>query len=171
MIPVFIVLFFLHYSGSTYVVAAVFLLAAITDWFDGFLARKLEQFSPFGEFLDPVADKLMVTAALVLIVAQYHIWWVALAGIVIISREILISALREWMAELGKHASVKVSYIGKIKTAVQMVALIFLLSQPTEFNWVVILGFILLWIAVILTLWSMFVYLKAAWASITQPDE
>ena len=171
MIPVFILLFFLHYSGSTYIVAAVFLLAAITDWFDGFLARKLEQYSPFGEFLDPVADKLMVAAALVLIVAQYPIWWVALAGIVIISREILISALREWMAELGKHASVKVSYIGKIKTTVQMVALIFLLSQPTGFNWVVVLGFILLWIAVILTLWSMFVYLQAAWISITQSDE
>ena len=168
LIPVFVILFFIHYPGSTYIVALIFLLAAVTDWFDGYLARKLKQFSPFGEFLDPVADKLMVAAALVLLVTEYPTWWMALAGIVIVSREIGISALREWMAELGKRATVKVSYIGKVKTTLQMIALIVLLSQPTSYNWLVIVGIILLWVAVVLTLWSMCIYLKAAWVSITQ---
>lgn len=165
-IPVFVFLFFLHYPYSTYVVAGVFLLAAITDWFDGFLARHLKQFSPLGEFLDPVADKLMITAALILLISKYPTWWMSLASIVIVSREIVISALREWMAELGKRATVKVSDIGKVKTAVQMIAILVILSQQPDYNWLTIIGLILLWVAVILTLWSMCVYLKAAWMSI-----
>ena len=170
LIPVFVLLFFLHYPYSTYVVAIVFLLAAVTDWFDGFLARRLQQFSPFGEFLDPVADKLMVAAALILLITEYATWWMALAGIVIVSREIGISALREWMAGLGKRATVKVSYIGKVKTTLQMIALLVLLSQPHGYSWLVILGIVILWVAVILTLWSMMIYLKAAWVSITQSE-
>lgn len=166
LIPIFILFFFLHFHDSTYVVAAIFLIAAITDWMDGFLARKLKQYSPFGEFLDPVADKLMVAAALILLVSEYPTWWVVIAAIVIVSREIIISALREWMAELGKRSSIKVSYIGKVKTTVQMIALLMLLSQPYSYNMIVVLGFILLWVAVLLTLWSMCIYLKATWIAI-----
>ncbi len=169
-IPVFVLLFFLHYPYSSYVVAAIFLLAAITDWFDGFLARQLKQISPFGEFLDPVADKLMIAAALILLVVAYPTWWMSLASIVIVSRKIVVSALREWMAELGKRATVKVSFIGKVKTAVQMIAILLILSQQPYYNWLAIIGLVLLWVAVILTLWSMCIYLKAAWASIKATD-
>ena len=163
LIPFFIVSFYLPFTWAHWLTAAIFLLAAITDWLDGYLARQLKQSSAFGAFLDPVADKLMVAAALVLIVSQYPQFWTAIAGIVVISREILISALREWMAELGKRASVKVSFIGKIKTTFQMVALVVLLSQPTGYTPFVIFGFVMLGIAVVLTLWSMVLYLVAAW--------
>lgn len=142
------------------ILAFIFVLASITDWFDGYLARTLNQTSAFGRFLDPVADKLMVAAALVILVQQHPNVSMAFAGIVIISREITVSALREWMAELGARASVAVSTIGKYKTAFQMIAIsIFLLQSKT----MMMFAYILLYIAVILTLWSMFIYLKAAW--------
>lgn len=163
LIPFFILFFYLPFTWAHWLTAAIFLLAAITDWLDGYLARQLKQSSAFGAFLDPVADKLMVAAALVLIVSQYPQFWTAIVGIVVISREILISALREWMAELGKRASVKVSFIGKIKTTFQMIALMVLLSQPTGYTHFVIFGFVMLGIAVVLTLWSMVLYLVAAW--------
>lgn len=151
-----------------YLIAAiVFLVAAITDWFDGYLARTLNQTSAFGRFLDPVADKLMVAAALVILV-QWHASniLVVISAIVIISREITISALREWMAELGKRASVAVSYIGKLKTAMQMTAInVLLLHHPVLDQ----LGFLLLIVAAGLTIWSMFVYLRAAWPYLSQP--
>ena len=163
LIPFFIVSFYLPFGWAHWLTAGIFLLAAVTDWLDGYLARQLKQSSAFGAFLDPVADKLMVAAALVLIVSQYPQTWTAIAGIVVISREILISALREWMAELGKRASVKVSFIGKIKTTFQMIALIILLSQPTGYTPFVIFGFVMLGVAVVLTLWSMVLYLVTAW--------
>lgn len=163
LIPFFIVSFYLPFGWAHWLTAGIFLLAAVTDWLDGYLARQLKQSSAFGAFLDPVADKLMVAAALVLIVSQYPQIWTAIAGIVVISREILISALREWMAELGKRASVKVSFIGKIKTTFQMIALIILLSQPTGYTPFVIFGFVMLGVAVVLTLWSMVLYLVTAW--------
>ena len=163
LIPFFIGCFYLPFTWAHWLTAGIFLLAAITDWLDGYLARQLKQSSAFGAFLDPVADKLMVAAALVLIVSQYPAFWTAIAGIVVISREILISALREWMAELGKRASVKVSFIGKIKTTFQMIALVVLLSQPTGYTHFVIFGFVMLGIAVVLTLWSMVLYLVTAW--------
>ena len=163
LIPFFIGCFYLPFTWAHWLTAGIFLLAAITDWLDGYLARQLKQSSAFGAFLDPVADKLMVAAALVLIVSQYPAFWTAIAGIVVISREILISALREWMAELGKRASLKVSFIGKIKTTFQMIALVVLLSQPTGYTHFVIFGFVILGIAVVLTLWSMVLYLVAAW--------
>ena len=168
LIPIFVLIFFLPFNGNNVIVAILFLLAAITDWLDGYLARKLKQNSPFGAFLDPVADKLMVVAALMLLLYAYPYWWMALAGIVIISREIVISALREWMAEIGARNSVKVSMLGKVKTTAQMVSLLFLLLEAPYYNIVSLFGFILLWIAVILTLWSMCIYLKAAWISISK---
>lgn len=148
------------------ILTAIFVVAAITDWFDGYLARSLNQTSAFGRFLDPVADKLMVAAALIVLVQWQPSISMAFAAIVIISREITVSALREWMAELGARTSVVVSTVGKYKTAFQMIAIsVFLLNwQPLE-----TLAYLLLYTAVILTLWSMFIYLKAAWPYLKQP--
>ncbi|MBF7691029.1 MULTISPECIES: CDP-diacylglycerol--glycerol-3-phosphate 3-phosphatidyltransferase [Acinetobacter] len=145
---------------------SIFLLAAVTDWFDGYLARVLNQTSAFGRFLDPVADKLMVAAALVVLVQWRPSITMAFAAIVIISREITVSALREWMAELGARTNVAVSTVGKYKTAFQMIAIsVFLLNwQPLD-----ILAYLLLYTAVILTLWSMVIYLRAAWPFLKQP--
>ena len=144
--------------------AIVFALAAFTDWLDGYLARKLNQSTPFGAFLDPVADKLMVAIAIVLLVERFGLWWFTLPAIVIIGREILISALREWMAELGKRTSVAVSNIGKIKTSFQMLSILVLLAAAPERSGIwVDTGVALMYAAAILTLWSMMAYLKAAW--------
>jgi len=168
LIPFFILAYWLPFEHHLEVSAGIFLFAALTDWLDGFLARCLKQNSRFGEFLDPVADKLMVISALVLLISSYANYWMAIAGVVIISREIAISALREWMAEIGKRASVKVSMIGKVKTTVQMLALLILIAQPVGYTLYTILGFILLYAAVVLTLWSMVLYLSAAKKSIEQ---
>lgn len=161
LIPVLVVLVYLPYDWRYLAAAGVFLLAALTDWFDGYLARRLNQSSAFGRFLDPVADKLMVAAALVLLV-QWHAdnVLVVVSAIIIVSREITISALREWMAELGKRASVAVSFMGKLKTTLQMTAITVLLLNDTRLDG---LGLALLVLAAGLTLWSMCVYLKAAW--------
>ena len=147
------------------ILTGLFVLAAITDWLDGYLARALNQSSAFGRFLDPVADKLMVAAALVVLVQWQPTISMAFAAIVIISREITISALREWMAELGARTSVAVSYVGKLKTTFQMIAIsVFLLNwKPIE-----PLAYVLLYAAVVLTLWSMVIYLKAAWPWLKQ---
>jgi len=162
LIPVFVLVFYLPFHGHELTTAAIFLVAAITDWFDGFLARKLKQSSQFGAFLDPVVDKLMVAAALILLVSAYPTWWMSIAAIVILIREISVSALREWMAKVGQHAKVKVSYIGKIKTTMQMVALLILLSQPAAITAITLIGIIALYVAVVLTIWSMVIYLIAA---------
>lgn len=148
------------------ILTSIFVLAAVTDWLDGYLARKLNQSSAFGRFLDPVADKLMVAAALIVLVQWQPTIAMAFAAIVIISREITVSALREWMAELGARTTVAVSTVGKYKTAFQMIAItVFLLNyQPLE--WI---AYVLLYTAVLLTLWSMFIYLKAAWPYLKQP--
>ena len=148
------------------ILTAIFVIAAITDWFDGYLARTLNQTSAFGRFLDPVADKLMVAAALIVLVQWQPTISMAFAAIVIISREITVSALREWMAELGARTSVAVSAVGKYKTAFLMIAIsVFLLNWPPLET----LAYLLLYTAVILTLWSMFIYLKAAWPYLKQP--
>ncbi|HLT04979.1 MAG TPA: CDP-diacylglycerol--glycerol-3-phosphate 3-phosphatidyltransferase [Pseudomonas sp.] len=162
LIPVFILLFYLPFSWSYWAASAVFALAAITDWFDGYLARRLEQSTPFGAFLDPVADKLMVAVALVLLVEEHATLWLTLPAAIIIGREIVVSALREWMAELGARAQVAVSQWGKWKTAAQMGALVILLANPAELTLWVMLGYGLLFIAAGLTLWSMCQYLLAA---------
>jgi len=153
--------------------AAIFGLAAVTDWLDGYLARRLGQMSAFGAFLDPVADKLMVAVALVLLVdanpTDLHGAVIAMPAAVIIGREIAISALREWMAELGERAQVAVSVIGKIKTTAQMIALLFLLYQkPIGELDTVIFGLVALYVAAILTLWSMVIYVRAAWPVLTR---
>ncbi|MEJ2417214.1 MAG: CDP-diacylglycerol--glycerol-3-phosphate 3-phosphatidyltransferase [Exilibacterium sp.] len=126
LIPLLVVVFCLPYRWSYPVSALIFSVAALTDWLDGYIARKYDQSTPFGAFLDPVADKLMVVVALVLLVEAHASPWFAVPAVVIVGREIVISALREWMAELGKRASVAVSFVGKIKTTVQMVAIIVL---------------------------------------------
>lgn len=158
----------LEYSDNLlrhFLLTLVFVLAAITDWLDGFLARKMGITSAFGRFLDPVADKLMVAAALIVLVQWHPNIVMAISAIVIISREIAVSALREWMAELGNRTSVAVSYVGKLKTTFQMVAISVLLL-----NWqsLEMLGYVLMIVAVVLTLWSMVIYLKAAWPYLKQ---
>ncbi|AWB68116.1 CDP-diacylglycerol--glycerol-3-phosphate 3-phosphatidyltransferase [Saccharobesus litoralis] len=165
MIPVFVVTFYLPFEWAHFSAAVIFAVAAITDWLDGYLARKLEQQTAFGAFLDPVADKLIVACALILLTDYFQAWYITFAAIVMVSREILISALREWMAELGQRGLVQVSSIGKWKTWAQLMALTGLISG--EQGWVQWAALVLLYIAVVLTFWSMVVYLKAAWPQIT----
>lgn len=163
LIPVFILFFYLPLSWSYWAASGVFALAAITDWFDGYLARRWEQSTPFGAFLDPVADKLMVAVALVLLVEEHSNLWLTLPAVIIIGREIVVSALREWMAELGARAQVAVSNLGKWKTAAQMLALVILLANPPQLTLWVGAGYVLLLVSAALTLWSMLQYLLAAW--------
>jgi CDP-diacylglycerol--glycerol-3-phosphate 3-phosphatidyltransferase/cardiolipin synthase len=168
LIPVFVVIFYLPVGWARFACACVFTVAAITDWLDGHLARRLEQTSPLGAFLDPVADKLMVAIALVLLVQADAGPVLALPAAVIIGREITVSALREWMAEIGARARVAVSMAGKLKTTVQMIAIVLLiLHEPILGLPINELGIVLLYIAALLTLWSMYQYLRAAWPSLT----
>jgi cardiolipin synthase (CMP-forming) len=175
MIPLFIGVFYLPIDSLTHqernaIATCIFIVAAITDWFDGWLARKLNQTSAFGEFLDPVADKLMVAAALIVLVQGEHIN--AIIAFIIIGREIAISALREWMAKIGASKSVAVSFLGKLKTVAQMLAIPLLLydaqlgslSAHTLGEWLIV-------IAAVLTLWSMVYYLRMAWPEICARTE
>ncbi|HSP31477.1 MAG TPA: CDP-diacylglycerol--glycerol-3-phosphate 3-phosphatidyltransferase [Halomonas sp.] len=166
-IPMLVVLFYLPFSWSMPVAAVLFALAAITDWLDGYLARRWNQSTPFGAFLDPVADKLMVVVALALLIERFDTLVLTLPALVIIGREIVISALREWMAEMGKRGMVAVSWVGKLKTTLQMVALLILLTLPPTHEFA-ILGVVVLYAAAILTLWSMIQYLKAAWPHLSR---
>jgi CDP-diacylglycerol---glycerol-3-phosphate 3-phosphatidyltransferase len=163
LIPIFILIFYLPFDWAHPVAAVIFALASFTDWLDGYLARKWKQMSPFGAFLDPVADKLLVASCLLLLVGEKDLNYITLPAIIIVGREIVISALREWMAEVGSRTSVTVSYIGKVKTTVQMVALVLLVTFDPAKQWLGVIGFILLYIAAILTLWSMVMYLSVAW--------
>lgn len=173
IIPVFVLAFILpDYQYRSLLLVSLFILAGISDWFDGFLARRLKQQSAFGAFLDPVADKLMVATAMILLVMsppgmEKPGLLIVFPAIVIIGREIAISALREWMAKVGAQTKVKVSFIGKLKTASQLLAIGFLLyDKPIgSFNPTPV-GYVLLYIATILTLWSMVVYLRASWTSL-----
>lgn len=169
LIPVFVLTFYLPWEWSDIVATVIFSLACVTDWLDGYLARALNQTSLFGAFLDPVADKLVVAIALVLLVGQNHQFYMTLPAAVIVGREILVSALREWMAELGKRASIAVSYVGKIKTVMQMAALILLILKPQSSLWN-LTGYICLYIAAILTLWTMIAYLKLAWPELMKKN-
>jgi CDP-diacylglycerol--glycerol-3-phosphate 3-phosphatidyltransferase len=170
LIPVLIVVFYMPWEFARPGAAIVFTVAAVTDWLDGWLARRLDQTSAFGAFLDPVADKLMIAVALVLIVEAAPSPWLAIAASIIIGREIAVSALRERMAELGNSKKVAVNMMGKVKTASQMLAIILLLYQhplfgfPTED-----VGYVLLYVAAALTLWSMLIYLARAWPLLHQP--
>ncbi len=167
LIPVLVLFFYLPWDMSRPITAVIFALAAVTDWLDGYLARRLNQTSAFGAFLDPVADKLMVAVALVLLVQASPTPWLAIPAAVIIGREIAVSALRERMAELGKGGAVAVSMIGKIKTGSQMVAITLLLYRDPVLGFPVeTAGYVLVYIAASLTLWSMIVYLARAWPTL-----
>ena len=164
LIPVLVVVFYLPYAWTNVAAAAIFIVGALTDWLDGWIARRYGMYSAFGAFLDPVADKLSVTFALLLVVERYDTPWMALLSAVIIGREITISALREWMAQMGAHGLVKVASLGKVKTIVQMVAISCLLYQESLLGLPIFrIGEWLLAIAAALTLWSGFDYLHAAW--------
>lgn len=160
IIPFFILSFYLPCKWGPLSCALIFILAAMTDWFDGFLAHRWKQTTRFGAFLDPVADKVMVSTALVLVSEYFHSWWITLPVATMIVREIIISSLREWMAEIGKRSSVAVSWIGKVKTTAQMLAVVALLWRPGGI--VSTIGIASLYVAALLTFWSMFQYLYAS---------
>jgi len=164
MIPVFLVAFYLPFNWSNEATTTIFALAAVTDWLDGYLARRLDQVSAFGAFLDPVVDKLIVVIALIVLIESYSTYLLSIPAAVIIGRELTVSALREWMAELGKRATVAVSVLGKVKTVAQMLALVFLLYREPIYGFdTETVGFVLLYVAAVLTLWSMVLYLQVAW--------
>jgi len=162
LVPVLVILFYLPTEWSRPAAAIAFALAGLTDWLDGYLARRLDQHSPFGAFLDPVADKIMVAVVLVMLVEDDPSVWLALPAMVIIGREIVISALREWMAEIGQRAHVAVSLLGKIKTITQMIALLMMLYlEPILGLPTYTIGFVLLYFSAALTLYSMAEYFRA----------
>lgn len=171
LIPVFIILFYWPTDLSNLYAAIVFIIAALTDLLDGYLARKLKLTTKFGAFLDPVADKIIVCTALVLIVEHYSLYtdvlyphlgkFITISAMIIVAREITVSALREWMAELGKRANVAVSWIGKWKTTIQLTAIAGLIWRHDEGLIYASVG--LLMVATVLTIWSMIMYLKAGW--------
>jgi CDP-diacylglycerol--glycerol-3-phosphate 3-phosphatidyltransferase len=164
LVPVLVLFFYLPYHWSNLASVIVFVSAALTDWMDGYVARRTGQLTRFGAFLDPFADKLMVSTALILLVQQNPQVVFALAAAIIIGREITISALREWMAELGQTGMVTVSKLGKLKTIFQMTSISFLLYREDIFTLpIAFIGEILLYVAAGLTLWSMWVYLHSAW--------
>jgi len=158
----------LNIENKNIAATSIFIFAALTDWLDGYLARALNQMSPFGAFLDPVADKLMVAGALIMLLQLERVE--SVVALIIIGREIAISALREWMAQIGASKSVAVSSLGKIKTAAQMTAIPLLLFNDRLFGVLDthLLGDYLLLLAAVLTVWSMFYYLSLAWPLIKE---
>ncbi len=163
-IPVVVICFYSPLDYARPLAAVLFGLAAITDMIDGWVARRFGQTSRFGEFLDPVADKLMVAIVLVMLVQAQSSWFEDVIAMIIIGREITISALREWMATIGERANVKVDITGKIKTTLQMFGIAFMVFKVPLFGVpIYTIGFVLLVLAAIMTIWSMVVYLRAAW--------
>lgn len=179
LIPLFVAAYFWPAHWANELATMLFIVAGVTDWLDGYLARRLQQNSPFGAFLDPVADKLMVAAALILLVADWRVTQLVLDQrlftvmvLVILGREIAVSALREWMAEVGQRSHVAVSAVGKFKTTSQMIAIGMLLwREPVGPVPIFRVGELLLYVAAILTLWSMLVYLRAAWPNLIRPGK
>ena len=152
---------------SIFASGVLFALAAVTDWLDGYLARRMNQTTPFGAFLDPVADKLIVVSALIVLITYHHNAWLTIPSLIIVGREIVISALREWMAEMNDSVAIAVSYLGKVKTTLQMIAITLLLIVPVESQSIAMtMGYTLLYLAAVMTLWSMWQYLRAAWTSL-----
>ena len=171
-IPVVVILFYWPASWARPVAAYIFGLAAITDMLDGYIARNFGQMSRFGAFLDPVADKLIVAISLVLLVQGDPDWYVDIIAIIIIGREITVSALREWMATIGARSKVAVSWLGKLKTTLQMFGIAFMIHRAPMLGIdVYTAGFYLLVVAAALTLWSMWDYLLAAWPSMRPDDD
>lgn len=161
LIPIFVILFYLpDFLYSRQLAAAVVILASVTDGIDGFLARKLNQTSKLGAFLDPVADKLLVVVALVLLVQYYKTWFITIPAMIMIMREVLISALRQWMTMIGQQTSIAVSILGKVKTIFQMVAICGMVWRPTPD--LEILAIVLFYCATAITVWSMWQYIKAS---------
>ena len=169
LLPVYILVFYLPFEWAHFSAAALFTLACVTDMLDGYLARTLNQTSRFGAFLDPVADKLLVAVTLVLLCAEKDLNYISFPAAVIVGREIVISALREWMAEMGQRTSIAVTFVAKFKTAIQMFALGFLIAwrPPSMLG---MLGMFLLYLSAFLTIWSMFVYLKIAWPDLMKEN-
>jgi CDP-diacylglycerol--glycerol-3-phosphate 3-phosphatidyltransferase len=169
LIPVFIAAFYLPYDWAPALATFIFGFAALTDWFDGYLARKLNQQSSLGAFIDPLADKLMVISALLIIITKHpENNWLLFSSLIIISREIFISSLREWMSGMGSSQVVAVSFFGKAKTVAQMLALLFLIYEQDIFGFsAYTVGTALLVWAAVLTLVSMFIYIKSAWPTLT----
>ena len=163
MIPIFVIVYYLQLEWNHIISATIFAVAALTDWVDGFIARKYDMVTKFGEFLDPLADKLIVVAALSLLLEVYATPWFAIPAILIIGRELVISGLREWMAKIGLSYKVKVSMIGRVKTWVQMIAIAVLLIASNQYLFFTFLGFILIYAAAFMSVWSMIHYLKQAW--------
>lgn len=164
LLPVMVMVFYAPFRGANIAAASIFLAAALTDWLDGWIARRYSMMSAFGAFLDPVADKLMVAVTLFLLVQENPTPLLAVTSAVIVGREISISALREWMAEIGHRATVRVATIGKIKTTMQIIAISVLLYQhDLETLRPFYIGETLLVIAAILTIWSGLQYVRAAW--------
>jgi CDP-diacylglycerol--glycerol-3-phosphate 3-phosphatidyltransferase len=169
LIPLFVIVFYLPVSWANVAATIIFFIACVSDWVDGYLARSMQQESPFGAFLDPVADKLMVVVVIVLLVEANPSIYVALPSIVIVAREISVSALREWMAQIGSSTTVKVSFIGKAKTTAQMLALGFMIfAEPLMGIPNFQVGLAIYYIAAILTIVSMVIYLRAAWPVLTR---
>ncbi len=164
LIPVFMAVYYADFTGHFLLSSAIFILACVTDWLDGHMARRMRQTSRFGAFLDPVADKLLVTITLVILAASYSTPWYTIPAALIVAREVLVSALREWMAEHNERDIVAVGMMGKIKTTIQMLSLIILLATDTQgppLIW--ISGLVMINLAAMLTLWSMAIYLHNAW--------
>ncbi|MEX0607443.1 MAG: CDP-diacylglycerol--glycerol-3-phosphate 3-phosphatidyltransferase [Halofilum sp. (in: g-proteobacteria)] len=171
LIPILVVMFYLPFEWARPAAALVFLLGALTDWLDGYLARRLNQQSAFGAFLDPVADKIMVAIVLIMLVQSNPELWMALPAMVIIGREIVVSALREWMAESGQRALVAVNALGKFKTVAQLVALLLMLYQESILQLPTFtVGVVLLYVAALLTLYSMIEYLRASATAVPRRD-
>jgi CDP-diacylglycerol--glycerol-3-phosphate 3-phosphatidyltransferase len=167
LIPIFVLVYVFPGRGTYLLAAVLFGLAAFTDWLDGYFARRLNQTTPFGAFLDPVADKLIVVAALTVLIGHHATLWLTLPGLIIIGREIVISALREWMAEMNRRGIVAVTWFSRVKTTIQMVAIVVLIANPPDPDraWVMT-GYALLYVAAVMTLISMALYLRAAWPTL-----
>jgi CDP-diacylglycerol--glycerol-3-phosphate 3-phosphatidyltransferase len=171
-IPVVVLCFYSQLPNARPIAAVIFGIAAITDWIDGWVARRYGQTSRFGEFLDPVADKLMVSIVLVMLVQAEARWFEDVIAMIIIGREITISALREWMATIGERANVGVTMAGKVKTTLQMFGIAFMVYHNDMFGIpIYTVGFVLLVLAAIMTIWSMVIYLRAAWPFIVNDQD
>ena len=169
LIPLFVVVFYLPFSWTNVAATSIFFVASISDWVDGYLARIMKQESSFGAFLDPVADKLMVVVIIILLVEAHPSIYIALPAVIIVAREISISALREWMAQLGSSTTLQVSFIGKAKTVAQMLALGFMIfSEPLMGLPIFNIGLVLFYWAAFLTILSMIIYLRSAWPVISR---
>jgi len=163
LVPVIVLVYYSGFAWSQLLAALLFTVASITDWLDGYLARRLNQSSEFGAFLDPVADKLLVVMALVLLTANYPGPWFVIPVAIIIGREVFVSALREWMASRNQRDAVAVGFMGKVKTTVQMISIIVLLAYtPNLPLWLLQIGYVLIYLSAALSIWSMVIYLKQA---------